>query len=69
MRRRRRPSAAAVSGASAPCHESAPPCAPEAAAGPRRISGMGRAVDEILKAALLGSVVQHGVPLKLGAPY
>jgi DNA polymerase-3 subunit gamma/tau len=59
----------AVSGASAVAAERIP--APPAEAPPAVDLGEGwaRAVDEILKKkALLGSVVQHGVPLKLEGP-
>ena len=61
-----------VSGASAPTSPPRAPAPPrEAPAEPAADLGEGwtRAVDEILKKkALLGSVVQHGVPLKLEGP-
>jgi DNA polymerase-3 subunit gamma/tau len=61
-----------VSGASAPSStERAPAPPPDAPPAPAVDLGEGwtRAVDEILKKkALLGSVLQHGVPLKLEGP-
>jgi DNA polymerase-3 subunit gamma/tau len=61
-----------VSGASAPSStERAPAPPPDASPAPAVDLGEGwtRAVDEILKKkALLGSVLQHGVPLKLEGP-
>ncbi len=61
-----------VSGASAPSStERAPTPPPDAPPAPAVDLGEGwtRAVDEILKKkALLGSVLQHGVPLKLEGP-
>jgi hypothetical protein len=61
-----------VSGASAPTSPARAPAPPkEAPAEPAVDLGEGwaRAVDEILKTkALLGSVVQHGVPLRLEGP-
>jgi DNA polymerase-3 subunit gamma/tau len=61
-----------VSGASAPTSPPRAPAPPkEAPAEPAADLGEGwaRAVDDILKKkALLGSVVQHGVPLKLEGP-
>ena len=60
-----------VSGASVPSTERAPAPPPETSPAPAADLGEGwaRAVDEILKKkALLGSVVQHGVPLRLEGP-
>ena len=59
----------AVSGASAAAAERIPAPPPEAPPAVDLGEGWARAVDEILKKkALLGSVVQHGVPLKLEGP-